>query len=173
MAFAYNFTEDVRRALVAAREEADRLRHAYVGTEHLALGMLRTARGSAASVLAPLDAVAVAAEIERLAGPGQSSPTEAADLPYTSRGKGVLELAMREALESGAEDVDVEHLLLGLLREEQGIGGRVLRGAGLELGTARAVVRHMTGERRGSSFTSTPGRLLLRVLEWAGLAPRG
>jgi len=173
MALAYNFTEDVRRALVHAREEAQRLRHGYVGTEHLALGVLRTARGRAASVLATVDAAALAAEVERRVGPGQNTSAEGADLPYTSRGKRVLELAMREALELGDSEVNVEHLLLGVLREEQGIGAQVLRGAGLELGAARTVViRAATGGRDRQS-NLRPNQLLFRILEWAGLVPRG
>jgi ATP-dependent Clp protease ATP-binding subunit ClpC len=172
MAFAYNFTEDVRRALVTAREEAQRLRHGYVGTEHLALGVLRTARGRAAIVLATVDAAAITAEIEQLAGPGQSAPVQGVDLPYTSRGKRVLELAMREALEMGDAEVDVEHLLLGLLREEKGIGVQVLHAAGLELEAARAVVLREAGGGSDRQFPSRPNRLLLRILEWAGLAPR-
>jgi ATP-dependent Clp protease ATP-binding subunit ClpC len=172
MVIAYNFTEDVRRALATAREEAQRLRHAYVGTEHLALGVLRTASGTAAVAIATVDRDAVTAEIERLAGPGQSTSGQGVDLPYTSRGKRVLELAMREALELGHDEVDVEHLLLGLLREDKGIGAQALRSAGLELEAVQAIVVNeasKTSERRRGR---RPSRLLLRFLDWAGLAPR-
>lgn len=172
MVIAYNFTEDVRLALANAREEAKRLGHAYVGTEHLALSVLRSTSGIAAGLVATIDRAAVIAEIERLAGPGQTTSVQSVDLPYTSRGKRVLELAMREALELSHEEVDVEHLLLGLLREEKGIGAQALRGAGLEVGAARAVVHEAsksTERKRGRR----PSRLLLRFLDWAGWAPRG
>ena len=172
MVIAYNFTEEVRRSLVAAREQAQRLRHAYVGTEHLALGVLGTATGVAAVVVATIDRVAATAEIERLAGPGQSTSSQSVELPYTSRGKRVLELAMREALELGHGDVDVEHLLLGLLREDKGIGARALRGAGLELEPARAVVVREASKSAARQRSRPPSRLLLRFLDWAGWAPR-
>ena len=172
MVIAYDFTEDVRRSLATAREEAQRLRHAYVGTEHLALGVLRTAGGTAAIVLADVERDAAMAEIERRAGPCQSTDAPAVDQLYTSRGKRVLELAMREALEQGQEEVGIEHLLLGLLREDNGIGAKALRGAGLELETARAIVVREASKSPERSRHRRPSRLLLRFLDWAGWAPR-
>jgi ATP-dependent Clp protease ATP-binding subunit ClpC len=172
MMITYNFTEGVRRALAAAREEAQRLRHAYVGTEHLALGVLRTTSGTAAAVIAAVDRDAVTAEIERLAGPGQRTSGQGVDLPYTSRGKRVLELAMREALELGHEEVDVEHLLLGLLREDKGIGAQALRSAGLDLRAVRAIVMQEESKTSERKRGRRPSRLLLRFLGWAGWAPR-
>ena len=173
MVIAYNFTEDVRRTLATAREEAQRLRHAYVGTEHIALSVLRITSGTAAAVVAAIDRAAVKAKIERLAGPGQSTGGQSVDLPYTSRAKRVLELAMREALEMGHEEVDVEHLLLGLLREEKGIGAQALRAAGLELEPARAVVVLEASKGSERPRGRRPSRLLRRFLDWTGWAPRG
>lgn len=172
MMIAYNFTEGVRRTLAKAREEAGRLRHEYVGTEHLALGVLHTADGIAADALGSIDRIGTAEIIERQVGRGQYAGVEGPDLPYTARGRRVLELAMLEAAELGHSAVDVEHLLLGVLREEGGIGGRVLAAAGLELDVTRAAVRKGRGEGGGWSSGARSGRLLWRLLSWAGLAPR-
>ena len=167
---AYNLTEGVRRALVNAREEASRLRHPYVGTEHIALGVLRTAEGVAADALEAIDRIGTAEIIERQVGRGQNVTLHGGDLPYTSRGMRVLELAMLEAAEVGDSAVDVEHLLLGVLREEEGIGARALSGAGLELENTRAAIRKSKSE--GDGAHARGGGFLWRFLQWTGRAPR-
>jgi ATP-dependent Clp protease ATP-binding subunit ClpC len=171
--FTYHFTNDVRLALAKAREEAQRLNHGYVGTEHLALGVLHTASGVAATLLSQVDRVATIAELERLAERGRNASAEGADLPYTSRAKQVLELAMREGIEFGHETVDTEHLVLALLREEDGIGAQVLREAGLDTEASRAVVVREVGYGRKGRGDARPNPFFLRLLEWLGLVPRG
>ncbi|HUF28722.1 MAG TPA: Clp protease N-terminal domain-containing protein [Gemmatimonadaceae bacterium] len=136
----YNLTERAWKVLAMAREEAVRLRHEYVGTEHLVLGIVREGGGVAAAVLQNLGAdpgdirVQVEAVVRKGTGDQQTQP----DLPYTSRAKKSLELAMDEARELNHSSVGTEHLLLGLLREERGIAAQVLVAAGINLGEARA-----------------------------------
>ena len=140
MLVAYNFTEAMRDVLTRSRQEALRLRHEYVGAEHLLLGTLASARGVTSVMLDSVDVPSVRAEIERRTGLGQAPPRAAEDLPYTSRAKRVLELAMREAREQSHPAVSSEHLLLGLLREEQGITTEVLAQTGLRLDVARSIM---------------------------------
>src|SRR5213592_1942825 len=119
----YNFTDRVRKVLQMAREEAARLHHEYVGTEHILLGLIREGEGVAAAVLTNLnvDLEEIQQKIEETVKKGKAA---AADLPYTSRAKKVLELAMSEARELNHSYVGTEHLLLGLLREEKGIAAQ-------------------------------------------------
>ena len=142
----YNFTERVRRALAMAREESGRLRHEYVGTEHILLGLLRAGEGVAMSVLSNLsaDADKLREEIERNTGLGNASPV-APDIPYTSRAKKVLELAMAEARDLDHSYVGTEHVLLGLLREEKGIAAQVLNEHGVSPDKARAETLRLLG----------------------------
>lgn len=141
---AYNFTEDVRRALAGAREESFRLRHEYVGTEHILLGLLRDGANPAVRILQELrvDRAQVRAGIETVVKPGKAAPP-GPDLPYTSRAKKVLELAMTEARELNDAFVGAEHLLLGLLREEKGIAAQILASSGV---TRERVLAAMRGE---------------------------
>ena len=173
MMSGYYFTEDVRRALAGAREEAYRLGHLYVGTEHIALGVLRTPSPVAASMLKSADQPALVAEIERRSVSGHNAASNAPDLPYTSGAKRILGLAMHECQELGHEAVDVEHLLLALLREEHGIAGQALRGAGLDLGAARIEVAGEGRRHSSAHHVSWLTRLLRRALKWAGRVPRG
>jgi len=115
----YNFTERVRKVLAMAREEAARLHHEYVGTEHILLGLIREGEGVAAAVLQNLsvDLDEIQQKIEETVKKGKAAQTTGPDLPYTSRAKKVLELAMSEARELNHSYVGTEHLLLGLLRE--------------------------------------------------------
>ena len=140
MLLGYNLTEAMRAVLKRSRQEAQRLGHEYVGAEHLLLGTLTSARGVTSLMLKSVDVPQVLAEIERRVGSGQASPGNPEDLPYTSRAKRVLELAMREALEQRHAAVTSEHLLLGLLREEQGIAAEILAQAGLRLEVARSIM---------------------------------
>ena len=142
----YNFTDRVRKVLQMAREEAARLNHEYVGTEHILLGLIREGEGVAAAVLTNLnvDLVYVRQTIEEMTRketPGATGP----DLPYTSRAKKVLELAMSEARQFNHSYVGTEHLLLGLLREGMGIAGQVLTDAGANLELVRAETLRLLG----------------------------
>ena len=143
----YNFTERVRKVLAMAREEAVRLHHEYVGTEHILLGLIREGEGVACTVLHNLsaDMDGLRQKIEETVKKGKAAPTTGPDLPYTSRAKKVLELAMSEARELGHSYVGTEHLLLGLLREEKGVAAQVLVGAGVKLDVARAETLRILG----------------------------
>jgi ATP-dependent Clp protease ATP-binding subunit ClpC len=144
----YNFTDRVRKVLQMAREEAARLHHEYVGTEHILLGLIREGEGVAAAVLTNLnvDLEEIQQKIEETVKRGKA-PAAAGppDLPYTSRAKKVLELAMSEARELNHSYVGTEHLLLGLLREEKGIAAQVLTDAGINLEQARAETLRLLG----------------------------
>ena len=143
----YNFTERVRKVLAMAREEAARLHHEYVGTEHILLGLIREGEGVAAAVLQNLsvDLGEIQQKIEETVKKGKAAQATGPDLPYTSRAKKVLELAMGEARELNHSYVGTEHLLLGLLREEKGIAAQVLTDAGVNLEAARAETLRLLG----------------------------
>jgi carboxymethylenebutenolidase len=143
----YNFTERVRKVLAMAREEAVRLHHEYVGTEHILLGLIREGEGVAATVLDHLevDAGRLRVRLEGIIEQGRPDAPVRRDLPYTSRGKKVLELAMNEARQLHHSYVGTEHLLLGLLREEQGIAAQVMKEAGLTVDRLRAEVLVVVG----------------------------
>jgi ATP-dependent Clp protease ATP-binding subunit ClpC len=142
----YNFTDRVRKVLAMAREEAIRLQHDYVGTEHILLGLIREGEGVAAAVLTNL--AADLDELHRLVEDnvrrGKSSAA-IGELPYTSRAKKVLEYAMAEARELNHSYVGTEHLLLGLLREEKGLAAKVLGELGIGLEEARAETLKLLG----------------------------
>jgi ATP-dependent Clp protease ATP-binding subunit ClpC len=151
----YNFTDRVRKVLQMAREEAARLHHEYVGTEHILLGLIREGEGVAAAVLTNLsvDLDEIQQKIEETVKKGKAASAPGPDLPYTSRAKKVLELAMTEARELNHSYVGTEHLLLGLLREEKGIAAQVLSDAGVTLEQARAETLRLLG----SEMPSQPG----------------
>ena len=130
-----------------AREEAARLHHEYVGTEHILLGLIREGEGVAAAVLQNLsvDLDEIQQKIEDTVKKGKAAQATGPDLPYTSRAKKVLELAMGEARELNHSYVGTEHLLLGLLREEKGIAAQVLTDAGVNLDAARAETLRLLG----------------------------
>ena len=156
----YNFTERVRKVLAMAREEAARLHHEYVGTEHILLGLIREGEGVAAAVLQNLsvDLEEVQQKIEETVKKGKAAQATGPDLPYTSRAKKVLELAMGEARELNHSYVGTEHLLLGLLREEKGIAAQVLTDAGVHLEAARAETLRLLGtEMPQGQQGGTPG----------------
>jgi ATP-dependent Clp protease ATP-binding subunit ClpA len=153
----YNFTERVRKVLAMSREEAARLHHEYVGTEHMLLGIIREGEGVAAAVLQSLtiDLEELQEKIEDTVKSGKSHQGTGPDLPYTSRAKKVLEFAMSEARELNHSYVGTEHLLLGLLREEKGIAAQVLNDAGLSLADARTEVLRILGTDPGASRADT------------------
>ncbi|HCK60654.1 MAG TPA: NDP-hexose 4-ketoreductase, partial [Gemmatimonadetes bacterium] len=135
----YNFTDRVRKVLAMAREEAIRLQHDYVGTEHLLLGLIREGEGVAAVVLQHLsvDLDQIHEGVEESVREGKAT-IALGELPYTSRAKKVLEFAMTEARDFNHSYVGTEHLLLGLLREEKGIAAQVLNSLGVTLDEARS-----------------------------------
>jgi ATP-dependent Clp protease ATP-binding subunit ClpA len=143
----YNFTERVRKVLAMAREEAARLHHEYVGTEHILLGLIREGEGVAATVLQNLNVELddIQQKIEETVKKGKAGQTTGPDLPYTSRAKKVLEFAMTEARELNHSYVGTEHILLGLLREAKGIAAQVLNDAGMDIEAARAETLRLLG----------------------------
>ncbi|HVX41527.1 MAG TPA: ATP-dependent Clp protease ATP-binding subunit [Gemmatimonadaceae bacterium] len=155
----YNFTERVRKVLAMAREEAARLHHEYVGTEHILLGLIREGEGVAATVLQNLSVELddIQQKIEETVKKGKAGQTTGPDLPYTSRAKKVLELAMSEARELNHSYVGTEHLLLGLLREEKGIAAQVLTDAGVNLDAARAETLRILGTEMPQGGAQQPG----------------
>ena len=152
----YNFTDRVRKVLQMAREEAARLHHEYVGTEHILLGLIREGEGVAAAVLTNLnvDLEEIQQKIEETVKKGKAAAAAGPDLPYTSRAKKVLELAMSEARELNHSYVGTEHLLLGLLREEKGIAAQVLTDAGVNLEQARAETLRLLGSEMPAAAPS-------------------
>lgn len=135
----YNFTNRVRMALAAARKSAAELGHEYVGTEHILLGVLRTEPGVAFAVLLDLrvDIDQLRANVLALVERGSGVPT-GSDLPYTSRAKRAVEESMAAARELNQNYVGTEHLLLGLIREKDGVAARALAQSGVTLDNARA-----------------------------------
>src|SRR5579859_5731326 len=156
----YNFTDRVRKVLQMAREEAARLHHEYVGTEHILLGLIREGEGVAAAVLTNLnvDLDEIQQKIEETVKKGKAAAAAGPDLPYTSRAKKVLELAMGEARDLSHGYVGTEHLLLGLLREEKGIAAQVLTDAGVNLDAAKAETLRLLGtEMPQGGVSPAPG----------------
>lgn len=131
------FSRRARHVIVFAQEEARALDHDYIGTEHLVLGLVREEEGSAVSVLetlgvAPRD---IRERVLALVEPGPRAP--AGNIPFTPRAKKVLELSLREAIAMRHHDISTAHLLLGLLREGEGVGAQALEGAGVRARAAR------------------------------------
>jgi hypothetical protein len=128
------FTDRARRVVVLAQEEARLLNHNYIGTEHILLGLIHEDEGVAAKALESLgiSLEAVRAQVEEIIGQGQSAPT--GHIPFTPRAKKVLELSLREALALNHNYIGTEHILLGLVREGEGVAAQVLvkLGAGLD-----------------------------------------
>src|SRR5258708_4926299 len=124
-----NFTPRAQQVLALARKEADRFHHNYVGTEHLLVGLIKLGQGVAVSVLQKmgLDLETVRGEVEKQVGIGQESKTPVGSIPYTPRVKKVLALAGKEAKAINHSYVGTEHILLGLLREGEGVAARVLK----------------------------------------------
>ena len=153
----YSFTEGCRQALVAARLEAHRLGHRYVGTEHILLALIAQPDSPVSRLFRDVGVGigSVRRDVEGLSPREKSSADPSADLPYTARAKKVLELAMSEARELGHGYVGVEHLLLGLAREEKGIAAQVLRQHGVTLAAMRfaAERQHATPARPAFHIT--------------------
>jgi ATP-dependent Clp protease ATP-binding subunit ClpC len=139
------FTERARQTVVYAQVEARDLRHNYIGTEHLLLGLLREEEGLAARVLWSLDITAegVRAQVARMIGQGDE--VSDGQIPFTPRAKKVLELALREAVALGHNYIGTEHILLGIVREDEGVGARILLDFGADADRVRAETRRLLG----------------------------
>jgi ATP-dependent Clp protease ATP-binding subunit ClpC len=153
------FTERAQRVILIAQEEAKRLNHDYVGTEHILLGLIALGEGVAAQVLANLgvDLRRVRAEIEKIVGTGDNVML-LGEIPFTPRAKKVLELAVEEAQNMGHSHVGTEHLLLGLIREEEGVAAQVLENLGVRLDIVREEVISLLGEGQPGPAPTAPAR---------------
>lgn len=140
------FTERARKVILLAKEEAKRFNHDYIGTEHILLGLVREGEGVAAAVLASfgLSPDKIRVEVEKLVQPGPATVISG-DLPFTPKAKKVIELAMDEARALGHNYIGTEHLLLGLIREGEGVASQVLMNMGLELEKVREEVMNLLG----------------------------
>ena len=134
------FTDRARRVVVLAQEEARLLNHNYIGSEHLLLGLMHEGEGVAAKALTSLGVSlqAVRSHVEEIIGQGGESPS--GHIPFTPRAKKVLELSLRESLQLGHNYIGTEHLLLGLVREGQGVAAQVLIRLGASLDRVRQQV---------------------------------
>src|SRR5918911_692868 len=152
------FTDRARRVVVLAQEEARLLNHNYIGTEHILLGLIHEGEGVAAKALESLgiSLEAVRAQVEEIIGQGQSAPT--GHIPFTPRAKKVLELSLREALQLGHNYIGTEHILLGLIREGEGVAAQVLVKLGADLNKVRQqVIQLLSGYSGGKEKTAAGG----------------
>ena len=140
------FTERARKVIILAKEEARRFNHDYIGTEHILLGLIREGEGVAAAVLQKLGVSLenIRLEIEKLVQPGPTTQI-IGDIPFTPRAKKALELAAEEARSLGHNYIGTEHLLLGLIREGEGIASQVLLNLGMDLNSVRNEVMELLG----------------------------
>ena len=158
------FTERARQVVVLAQEEARGLKHNYIGTEHLLLGLLREQQGIPAHVLEALGVTVerVRRQLLQIVGAGEEITT--GQIPFTSRAKKVLELALREALGLGHDYIGTEHLLLGLVRENEGVGARILLDCNASAETVRrAVITRLAG---GGPVEDPTTRVQIRSPDW-------
>ena len=150
------FTERARQVVVLAQDEARALKHNYIGTEHILLGLLREEEGLAARVLDSLDITVedVRANVARIVGQGEEVTT--GQIPFTPRAKKVLELALREALSLGHNYIGTEHILLGLVRENEGVAARILLDFDADAEKIRnEIIRMLSGPGRRSQGQSS------------------
>ncbi|HKH11668.1 MAG TPA: Clp protease N-terminal domain-containing protein, partial [Rubrobacter sp.] len=145
------FTERARKVVVLAQDEARHFNHNYIGTEHLLLGLLREDEGVAAQALSSLSVTLdeVREQVESIVGYGEEGT--GAQAPFTPRSKKVLELALREALQLGHNYIGTEHILLGLVRESEGVAARVLSNLDVDPDKVRREVVRRLGGGRGRS----------------------
>src|SRR5881296_1553391 len=161
------FTDRARRVVVLAQEEARMLNHNYIGTEHILLGLIHEGEGVAAKALESLgiSLEAVRSQVEEIIGQGQAAPT--GHIPFTPRAKKVLELSLREALQLGHNYIGTEHILLGLIREGEGVAAQVLQKLGADLSRVRQqVIQLLSGygpsqEKPSGEPTPTGGSPIL------------
>ena len=143
------FTDRSRRVVVLAQEEAGMLNHDYVGTEHILLALIREGGGVAAQALESLGITEEAArqQVQEIVGPGQQDPPRG-HIPMTPRAKKILQLSLREAIALGHGYIGTEHILLGLLREDDGVAVRALNGLGVDPNRVRQQVIQLVSARR-------------------------
>src|SRR3989441_9696842 len=151
------FTDRARRVVVLAQEEARLLNHNYIGTEHILLGRVHEGEGVAAKALESLgiSVEAVRSQVEEIIGQGGSSPS--GHIPFTPRAKKVLELSLREALQLGHNYIGTEHILLGLIREGEGVAAQVLVKLGADLSRVRQQVIQLLSGYSGKEGATTGG----------------
>jgi len=151
------FTDRARRVVVLAQEEARLLNHNYIGTEHILLGLIHEGEGVAAKALESLgiSLEKVRQQVEEIIGAGQSPPS--GHIPFTPRAKKVLELSLREALQLGHNYIGTEHILLGLIREGEGVAAQVLVKLGADLGRVRQQVIQLLSGYSGSKEAAGGG----------------
>ncbi|GAA4418731.1 ATP-dependent Clp protease ATP-binding subunit [Georgenia halophila] len=151
------FTDRARRVVVLAQEEARMLNHNYIGTEHILLGLIHEGEGVAAKALEALDISleAVRVQVTEIIGEGQQSPS--GHIPFTPRAKKVLELSLREALQLGHNYIGTEHILLGLIREGEGVAAQVLTKLGADLNRVRQQVMQLLSGYQGKEPVSASG----------------
>ncbi|GAA2009816.1 ATP-dependent Clp protease ATP-binding subunit [Nocardioides kribbensis] len=149
------FTDRARRVVVLAQEEARMLSHNYIGTEHILLGLIHEGEGVAAKALESLDISleAVRAQVEEIIGQGQQAPS--GHIPFTPRAKKVLELSLREALQLGHSYIGTEHILLGLIREGEGVAAQVLQKLGADLNRVRQQVIQLLSGFQGKESSQS------------------
>ncbi|PLS29030.1 ATP-dependent Clp protease ATP-binding subunit [Bifidobacterium parmae] len=155
------FTDRARRVIVLAQEEARSLQHNYIGTEHLLLGLIREGEGVAAKALAAkgVELDATRKQVEEMIGKGNA--TSNGHIPFTTHAKQVLELSLREALQLGHSYIGTEHILLGLIREGEGVGTQVLIKMDVDLGELRSttidMIRGNSGDGKGKGDLANAG----------------
>ena len=152
------FTDRARRVVVLAQEEARMLNHNYIGTEHILLGLIHEGEGLAAKALENLDIslVAVREQVQEIIGQGQQAPT--GHIPFTPRAKKVLEYSLREGLQLGHTYIGTEHILLGLIREGEGVAAQVLVKLGADLNKVRQqVIQLLAGYQGGQGEKAGAG----------------
>ncbi|MEC9059035.1 MAG: ATP-dependent Clp protease ATP-binding subunit, partial [Actinomycetota bacterium] len=169
------FTDRARRVVVLAQEEARLLNHNYIGTEHILLGLIHEGEGVAAKALESLgiSLEAVRSQVEEIIGQGGSSPS--GHIPFTPRAKKVLELSLREALQLGHNYIGTEHILLGLIREGEGVAAQVLVKLGADLSRVRQqVIQLLSGySGPGQGEGSEPGKETVGGSADRGDGPQG
>jgi ATP-dependent Clp protease ATP-binding subunit ClpC len=158
------FTDRARRVVVLAQEEARMLNHDYIGTEHLLLGLIHEGDGVAYRALSQMGVSLseVRGAIQQMIGEGQRAPT--GHIPFTPRAKKVLELSLREALQLGHNYIGTEHILLGLVREGEGVAAQVLEKSGATMDRVREAViallsGYSTGQAAAAGGTAEPSAL--------------
>lgn len=151
------FTDRARRVVVLAQEEARLLNHNYIGTEHILLGLIHEGEGVASKALESLGVSldAVREQVQDIIGPGQQAPS--GHIPFTPRAKKVLELSLREALQLGHNYIGTEHILLGLIREGEGVAAQVLVKLGADLGRVRQTVIQLISGYQGGKEGQAAG----------------
>jgi ATP-dependent Clp protease ATP-binding subunit ClpC len=161
------FSDRARRVVVLAQEEARMLKHNYIGTEHILLGLSHEGEGVAAKALESVGVSlsAVRSQVEEIIGRGQDEPS--GHIPFTPRAKKVLELSLRESLQLGHNYIGTEHILLGLLREGEGVAAQVLEKLGADLAGVRQQVIHLL-----QGYTGEAAHAIGTVELHAGADPR-